>query len=106
MVVEEKLEDKIQRTEKKLKELSFHMQRLNRDYQQLLNDLALTPEQLKEFVEDPNNFSPLIWEQLQNEKKKLDEWLNLELNNVHDANKAKTVYSEKGKVQQHWLFVR
>jgi chromosome segregation ATPase len=106
MAVQEKLEEKIHRTERKLIELSLHIQRLNREYQQLLDDLALTPKQLQEFVDNPNNFSPVIWEQLQNEKKKLDERLNLELNNVHDANKTKAVYSEKGKVQQHWLFVR
>jgi hypothetical protein len=106
MVIEEKLEAKIHRTEKKLIELSLHMQRLNCEYQQLLEDLALTPEQLKEFVENPKNFPPPIWEQLQNEKKKMDERLNLELNNVRDANKTKKVIAERGKVQSHWLFVR
>ncbi len=106
MAIHEKLEEKIHQTERKLIELSVHMQRLNREYQGLLEELALTPEQLKEFMDNPDNFAPPIWEKLQNEKKKINERLNLDLNNVRDANKTKTVYSEKGKIQQHWLFVR
>lgn len=106
MAIEEKLEERIHKTERKLIELSLHIQRLNREYQEILDDLALTPEQLKSFVENPANFTPPIWEQLQKEKKAMEEKLNLELNNVRDANKAKSTIAEKGKVQQHWLFVR
>ena len=106
MVINEKLEEKIHKTERKLIELSIHIQRLDREYQQLLDELALTPEQIKEFAENPKNFSPPIWEQLQNEKKLAEEKLNLALNNVRDANNTKKTFSEKGKVQQHWLFVR
>jgi len=106
MVINEKLEEKIHKTERKLIELSIHIQRLDREYKQLLEELALTPEQIKEFAENPENFSPPIWEQLQKEKKLSEEKLNLALNNVRDANNTNKILSEKGKVQQHWLFVR
>lgn len=106
MVIEEKLEEKIHRTERKLIELSLHIQRLSREYQEILDELSLTPEQLKEFAENPENFSPPIWEQLQKEKKKMHEMLESELNNVRDANKTKKTISERGTVRQHWLFVR
>lgn len=106
MVINKNIEEKFQRTERKLKELSITLQRLNDEYQQFLKDLALTPTQLKEYVNDPANFSPSIWEQLQDEKKKLDEKLNLELSNLRDPLKVKEIFSEKGKIQPHWLFVR
>jgi len=106
MSVEEKLETKIQKTERKLLEMSIILKRLDREYQKLLDEMALTPEQLKAYVENPENFAPPIWEQLQNEKKMLDEKLNLELSCVPDLAKAKKTISERGTVQQHWLFVR
>jgi chromosome segregation ATPase len=106
MAIEEKLEDKIHRTERKLLELSLHAQRLNLEYQQLLGEWALTSEQLKEFTENPVNFSSAIWDQLQKEKKELEEKLNLQLNNVRNANKTQDILSEQGRIQQHWLFVR
>jgi len=106
MAIEEKLEDKIHRTERKLKELFLHLQRLDREYQTLLKELDTTPEQLQAFAENPDNFSPALWEELQNAKKELEEKLKLKLDNVCDANKTKKTLSEKGKVQKHWLFVR
>lgn len=106
MAIEEKLEEKIHRTERKLIELSLHIQRLSREYQEILDEWALTPEQLKDFAENPDNFSPPIWEKLQKEKKQMNEKLESELNNVHDANKTKKAIAERGTVQQHWLLVR
>jgi uncharacterized membrane-anchored protein YhcB (DUF1043 family) len=106
MSIKEKLEEKIQKTERKLNEVAISLKRLDREYQQLLEELALTPEQLSGYVENPDNFSPPIWEYLQNEKKKLDEKLNLELSHVSDPLKTKKTFSERGNIQPHWLFVR
>jgi hypothetical protein len=105
-MIEETLEEKIHRTDRKLKELLLHMQRLSHKHQEFLDRLALSPEQLKNFVENPASFSPATWEHLQNEKKNWEEQLNLELSHVRDANKTKKTLSERGQVQQHWLFVR
>lgn len=106
MVIKEKLEEKIQATERKLNELSIRLKRLDDEYQQLLKEWGLTTEELKNHVENPENFDPPIWEELQKEKKKLDEKLNLELNSVSDPLKTKKAFSEQGNIQQHWLFVR
>jgi hypothetical protein len=106
MSSKEKLEDKIHKTERKLNELSIILKRLDREYQELLKELSSTPEQLKEYVANPDHFDPPIWEQLQNEKKIWDEKLNLELNSVPDPLKTKKTVSERASIQQHWLFVR
>ena len=101
----EKIEDKIQSTEKKLTEFSICLNRLNREYQELLDTLSLTPEQLKE-QEINNDIDSSVREHLQNEKKKLDEKLNLELENVIDACKTKKTNNDRANIKQHWLFIR
>lgn len=106
MSLEEKLEEKIQKTKFKMKELSLALERLNQEYHQLLEELASTPEQIKDYLENSENFTPPIWEMLQNEKKKLDDQLNLELSRVRDPLKLKKTFSENGSIQNHWLFVR
>jgi hypothetical protein len=99
------IEKKIQETDKKLKEFSITLKQLDLEYQQVLEELALTPEQLQEFV-SPDQFSPIVWEMLQEEQKEWDERLNLELNNIRDPLNTQKAIEEKGHVQQHWLFVR
>ncbi|WP_068468696.1 hypothetical protein [Candidatus Protochlamydia phocaeensis] len=106
MSLEKKLKEKIQQTQLKMQEISINMEKLEREYQLLLEELALTPDQLKNYVEDSNNFSPPIWEQLQNDKQKLDEKLDLDLKSVRDPLKIQKTLSESSHVRQHWIFVR
>lgn len=106
MSFKEKLEDKIQNTERRLVELSLILKKLDREYQKLLDEMSVTPEAVKSFVENPDHFPPPIWEQLQNEKKMRDEKLNMELSCVPDLTKTKKTMSERSQIQQHWLHVR
>ena len=106
IIIKEKIQEKISRTEKKLTELSIQTDRLHQDYLNLVNELGLTSAELRHFIENRENFDSSMWDLLEAEKRKLDEKLNLELNNVIDVNKTKQTMSEKGKVQQHWLFIR
>lgn len=106
MAFDEKLESKIKQTDRELLKLLLRMQRLNREHEELLDELAMTSDQAVNFVDNPDNFSPAIKQELLDEKKKLEERLNLQLSNVRNANKTKNVMSERGQVQQHWLFVR
>lgn len=106
MSFKEKLEEKINQTERKLNEFSIRLKKLDQELKQILNELELTPEQLKNYVQDPDRFTPPVWEQLQAEKKKWDEKINLEINSLSDPLKTKKTISERGNVQQHWLFVR
>lgn len=106
MAFKEKMEGKMQRTEKKLLELSLNLKRIDREYQGLLEEMAISAEQLEEYARDEKKTSSPIWIQLQNEQKKLDDQLNLELNAISDSSKTKKTQAERGNVQQHWLFVR
>ncbi len=102
----ENLDHQLQQTMLKMKELSIKKERLAHTYQQLLTDLAMTSEEVLTYTKNPDNFSPPLWEELQNEKKKLDEELELELSHVRDPLKTKKSLSEQGLVKPHWIFVR
>lgn len=106
MTTEEKIEDKIHHTEKKLRELSIILKRLDSEYQQLLAEMELTPEQVKAYVENAEDFPPQVWAYLQKVKLRFDEGLNLAISNVPDVERTKKTLSERGSIQKHWLFVR
>lgn len=105
-MIEQKLDEKIQRMDKRLKELAQLSQKIERDYQEMMKDLGLTPEELSKYFENRENFTQETWEQMEAEKKILDERLNLELDSLADPGKTKRSLSEKGRIMQHWLFVR
>jgi hypothetical protein len=106
MPLKKALEEKIQHTQLKMQELSVGMEKLEEDYQELLKELGLTSEELQNYAENPDNYSPPIWEQLQNEKKMLDEMLNMSLNNIRDPLKAQEALSERATIKNHWIYVR
>lgn len=106
MSKEDQLYQKYQITQQKLKELSIMAERIDRNYQSLLNILDLSPRQLKEFMENSENFSIEIWEDMQKEKQKMEEMLALQMTALRDPKKIKKKYSERGRVKQNWIFVR
>lgn len=106
MSKEDELYQKYQSTQQKLKELAIMSESIERNYQALLKNLDLTPQELKSYMENPNNFTPIEWEDLQKEKEKMDEMLKLQLTTVCDPRKTKKKYAEKARVRQNWIFVR
>lgn len=107
MSLDQQLKEKIQKTERKMKEFALHLERLDRNYQQLLHDLALSADQVEENdIQNAENFPPDIWEELEKEKRQLEEQLDLDLKCIRDPFKLKQSFQEQGIVQQHWLFVR
>ncbi len=106
MTFHQKLEEKIHHTQLKIKEMVIHVENLHHEYSQILKELGLNSDQIQSFIENKENFSPSEWEALQNEQKKLDEKLDLQLKNIKDPRKNKQVFLEQGNIQPHWLFVR
>lgn len=104
--MQEEIHKKIQSTEKEMRELSLSVERLHQEYQQLLNELELTPEQIKASIENPENLLPEERELIQEERKKLDEKLNLELSQIKDIKKTEENFETLKEIQKHWLFVR
>ena len=104
---EKKTEDNVLNNDQlSMKELTITMERLEREYSELLSGVGLSYGQITKYLGDPSNFSPAIWQDLQIEKKKVDLKLDLALQHVRDPIKLKLKLTERGLVQPHWLFVR
>lgn len=106
MSKEKKIEDKIAETDKKLKEISIFMERLEAEYDSALHRLELTPESIEAYMSDEANFPPEIKEELKIQEKLIDDKINRELSRVKDPQSNEKKSQERSTVQQHWLFVR
>ena len=99
-------EEIVLQNERKLNELQQNLEKSRQEYQSLLEELQLSPEQLAHFVNNQDNFSAQEWKAIQEEHQKLDVKLNLELNEIRNPQKAKQVQQEQSQIRPHWLFVR
>lgn len=98
-------EEKLQNNERKIEELSIQFEALDREIHGLLQELNVTPEQLTQFVNTKQNFTDENWDQLQEEHKKMQEKLQVELQNIRNPQQMKKRYAERF-VGNNWLFVR
>jgi hypothetical protein len=105
MPSDEEIEKQIQKNEKGMRELSIRIENLNRQVNELLTELNVTPEQLTALIEKKENFTEDNWSELLKQKQALDEKLQRELKNIRDPSKAKKTFAER-KVEKHWLFIR
>jgi hypothetical protein len=102
---EQKIEQDIKKNHQAVQELMIHIDSLDREIKALLSELKITPEQLSHFVNREENFTPENWEQLNTQRKLLDEKLKSELQHVRDPRKVKKAQEDRN-VQRHWLFVK
>lgn len=106
MFTEQKLEEKLQKNELKLRELTIQMEKLEREYQAVITHVGVTGEEVEKYIQTEENFSEPIWERLQNEKKKLSIKTDHALGNVKDTRALKETFSKLGSIQRHWIPVR
>lgn len=102
---EKNLEEKIQKNERKINELSIKMDAVDREVHALLNELNVTPDQLTQFVHTEKNFAEEDWAKLQEEQQKMHTKLQVELQSIRNPKEMQKRYAER-VVQNHWLFVR
>ena len=100
-----KVEQDIKRNELIFQQLMIHVDSLDREIKSLLSELKVTPEQLTAFVSNEENFTQENWQELQNQRKLLDEKLKTEITNIRDPRKVKKAQEDRN-VQRHWLFVK
>lgn len=98
-------EEKLVIHEKKIRELAIRLEKLDSDISNFLEELEVTPEQLTAFVSHKDNFTDDNWEELQNQKKKLDAKLDLELKNIRNPLKSKSALASLN-VGRYWLHVK
>lgn len=105
MLSNDTTEEKLKINEKKLRELAIRLESLDSEIHGFLNELNVTPEQLSAFVSCKDNFTDDNWEELQQQKMKLDQKLDVEIKNVRDPLKSKKALASLN-VARHWLHVR
>lgn len=105
-LLEKKLKDMIAASQLRMQELSIQVETLDDRYQQLFDELEITPDQLKEHAEDQTKYEMPIWEFLQEEKQKIEKAYEHDANSVRDIKKVKRTFSERKSIQQHWIHVR
>lgn len=98
------LDQSLEKTQFKLKEISIGLERLDREMHQIFSELEVDPKQLP--TEHSYHLPSSFWKGIQEDRKRLDNKLALALKNIKDPLKSKKTFSERGMVKPHWLFVR
>lgn len=101
----QKLEQDILKNHLAFQELLIQMDGMNEEIGLLLTELNVTRNQLQQYLSNPHNFTEENWQELQKQRKLLDDKLSREIDNVRDPRKAKKSQNERN-IQQHWLFVK
>ena len=99
------IDEKIEKTQKKIKELEIRNGKLDNDSIDLLSALKVTSEQLSQYMDKKENFTDKNWEQLQERKEEIEQRLATDLTSVRDPKKSQKALQERN-VGSHWLFVR
>lgn len=103
--LEQNLEQGTKKNDTLLRQLLIRVDALDREIKMLLDELKITPEQVSTFLENPENFTPENWEELQTERKALDDKLKRELDNIRNPSKTKKAQTDR-HVAPHWLYVK
>jgi hypothetical protein len=101
-----KTDENIQSNERKLQELLIRFEQTENELNHFLNEIGLTPQQAEIYVSNKQNFSESEWEELQKQKKAMEEKLQRDLDNIRDPAKSQKTYSEQSQLDPRWLFVR
>lgn len=95
----------IKKNEALLRELLYRAKELEKEEEKLFSELNVTPEQISTFIEKPENFTPDNWEEIQEQKKQLNQKLDRDLKNIKNPLKTKKAYKES-LIDNRWLFVK
>lgn len=105
MFSDTKSEQQIQTRASKIQALQLQLENLDRQMEELLGELRVSPEQLSAFISKKENFTEENWAELVSQKKRLDDKLQRELDNIRNPLKTKRNYKSL-HVQRHWLHVK
>ncbi|MDP1880198.1 MAG: hypothetical protein Q8K60_04590 [Parachlamydiaceae bacterium] len=92
-------------SEKEFNEFKIRLENFHQSYEKFLNELQLTPNELKEGLEKIQ-FDPEVVEQFQELEKQFDDNLKSQFDQKFDPLKTKATFKQQSAVQQHWLFIR
>lgn len=91
--------------DKKIRELEIENDRLMQRTQNYFEELGLSPQEVKQFIDNPVNFPEDTHEQIVACKQKLEEMLKRDLANIRNLKQAKKNYSSLN-LPNYAIFVR
>lgn len=103
--VDDNLEQATKKNDTALQQLLIRLDALDREVKVLLDELQVTPEQVNTFLANQDNFTPENWQELQDQRKTLDDKLKRDIDNIRNPSKTKKAQSDR-HVQRHWLYVK
>jgi len=106
MSQEEELHGQFENISQTFNELLILSENLDNNYQKLLSELAVSEDQISGFLSNPVNFTEEEWSELESEKQKMQEMLEVQLSHLQDPKAMKKKYSERKRIKNNWLFVR
>ena len=103
--LEQSVDNQVKEVDRRIEALEIENEALDREIRTLLAEHQVTEEQVAIYVSQRENFRDQEWQTLQQEKKRLDDKLNKELEAISNPLKKRKSQKER-HVQPHWLFVR
>jgi hypothetical protein len=100
------LEGRIDKNGRSLEALSIQNQALERQVEELFQELSVTGEQIALFLSNKENFTEENWAYIKQEQQRQHEKLLLQLAHIRSSKSVKEKRASQGAVQRHWLFVR
>ncbi len=98
-------EQKATKQNKALLDLLIYIDSLDRDVKNLMTELKVSAEQIDLFVNHEQNFTAENWQELQTQRKLLDEKLTREKENIPNpvVNQQRQL---ENQLKSNWLFVK
>ncbi len=98
--------DNIKKNDNKIREVSIRLTAIQREIEDLFNELGMTPEELQSYLSMSENFTPEEWQEIQNKTKETE--MKLAEGDILDADprETKKKRNETGQINNTWLFVR
>lgn len=103
---EEAVEKKIENTEKKITVFKMRLDRYEKAFKELHEEVNIAPSELTDFLNTSTNFDSETWASLQNYRDELDNKLAKELENIRNPLKTAETYAQRSQIKPHWMFVR
>ena len=92
--------------DKRIDEVESNINQMERELQELLDEVGVTAEAVSEYNHNPDNYNPEDFQRLQEMRETLDKALERSLTNIRNPKKAASTYKSQQSVDNNWLFIR
>lgn len=95
-------DEDIKRFEDSVSKMNGLVDSMYQQYYDMCKELGIAPEQLEQFLNDSDNFTPQQWQEMQQQKKQLEEDFERTLANVSTPEEKQQKYKELQQ-RMHWI---